>query len=376
MAGYSLKELIRVGELYLHLWDRIYSGDASASLHLKEIQSWVKEVEDWASANSVTIPDKGNSLQFKPFDLWEVPTRDFMQSLLGCLKACEEEKRFELIKEHINANEPVPKHHVFLSYVRENTEEVERLRDYLDCADIKVWLDRDSIIPGRNWKEAVREAIEKGSFFIACFSKESVNKVRAHMNEEFTLAIEEIRQRQSNKSWFIPVKLSPCDIPDRDIGAGKRLSHLQFVELYPDFEGGVLKIIDIMKPLPLELKNLITLLFSPFIKDRISAAERLYRQFDVRTLAALIKALYDPNSEVSYWIVKALRAIRHPRAMNALLEALDDPDWPGSRSKLIEEVESFDNEECRKAVRAYLERQRDRKKYIKWLIRKKKKTDE
>lgn len=62
------------------------------------------------------------------------------------------------------------------------------------------------------------------------------------MNEEITLAIEELRQKPPDRSWFIPVLLSDCEIPDREIGPGETLRDLQWVHLFEDWEGGLEKI--------------------------------------------------------------------------------------------------------------------------------------
>jgi hypothetical protein len=50
------------------------------------------------------------------------------------------------------------------------------------------------------------------------------------MNEELTLAIEQLRQHPRNCSWFIPVRFSG-DIPDWSIGAGKTLKDIHRVDL-------------------------------------------------------------------------------------------------------------------------------------------------
>lgn len=51
--------------------------------------------------------------------------------------------------------------HVFISYVRENTDIVSRLSHELPAAGVKVWLDRYSIKPGANWRNAIRLAIRQ-----------------------------------------------------------------------------------------------------------------------------------------------------------------------------------------------------------------------
>ncbi len=120
--------------------------------------------------------------------------------------------------------------HVFISYVRENKEEVDRLAGTLVRSGVNVWLDRNAIRPGMFWQDAIRKAIGEGEFFIACFSVEYNAKNRTHMNEEIRLAIEELRRRKEDQAWFIPVVLSGA-VPDWGIGAGKSLRDIQRVDL-------------------------------------------------------------------------------------------------------------------------------------------------
>lgn len=138
--------------------------------------------------------------------------------------------------------------HVFISYVRDNVTQVEKLLKALTEAGIEVWIDRDHIKPGTRWQTAIKEAIADGAFFLACFSKESRSRSRSYMNEELTQAIEELRQRPADQSWFIPVKLSECEIPDRLIGGGETLCSIQWVELYKDWDRGVKTLLSVLKP--------------------------------------------------------------------------------------------------------------------------------
>ena len=138
--------------------------------------------------------------------------------------------------------------HVFISYVRENQEDIQRLYDGLTKHGVKVWLDRYDIAPGTRWKQTIRRAIGQGAFFIACFSKEYNAREKTYMNEELTLAIEVLRQRPADQAWFIPVKLSECEIPDRDIGGGETLQDLQYVELYKDWDSGIQRILNVIQP--------------------------------------------------------------------------------------------------------------------------------
>ena len=136
---------------------------------------------------------------------------------------------------------------VFISYVRENIEAVDRFYQELTSHGIRVWRDRNDIDPGARWKQAIRKAIRQGAFFIACFSREYNNLGQTYMNEELTLAIEELRQRPTDRIWFIPVKLNSCDIPDRNIGGGETLQDLQYVNLYEDWDGSIQRIFEVIR---------------------------------------------------------------------------------------------------------------------------------
>lgn len=80
--------------------------------------------------------------------------------------------------------------HAFISYVRDNNEAIQKLSNRLEANGVKVWLDRNEIKPGFRWEKAIKDAIQEGAFFIACFSKEYLQRSKTYMNEELTLAIE------------------------------------------------------------------------------------------------------------------------------------------------------------------------------------------
>jgi TIR domain len=125
--------------------------------------------------------------------------------------------------------------HVFISYVREDFARVSWLKQLLEAEGIRVWLDRANLWPGEDWRMRIRQAIESDArVFIACFSAQSLSRVRSYQNEELTLAIEQIRLRQPEDPWLIPVRLDECVIPDLDIGPGRKLGHLQRIDLFGD----------------------------------------------------------------------------------------------------------------------------------------------
>ena len=126
-------------------------------------------------------------------------------------------------------------------------EDVNRLYTELTGRNIRVWLDQNEIKPGRRWKSEIWEGIRDGDFFIACFSKEYSERDITYMNEELLIAIEELRLRPADRSWFIPVKLNECEIPNREIGPGETLRDLQYVALYEDWKSGIGNIVEVIR---------------------------------------------------------------------------------------------------------------------------------
>jgi hypothetical protein len=215
------------------------------------------------------------------------------------------------------------KRYAFISYIRENKKEVDRLCDELAMEGVHVWLDRDKIQPGVRWKYAVQNAIRDGKFFIACFSNEYSSRDKNFMNEELTLAIEQLRQYSIDRIWFIPVLFSECKVPALSIGGGETLLDLNWVSLYENWNDGIQRILDVIKPIPLEIQEFIQTLRSVHPGFRKAAAEALGKIGDPVAVPALIAALGDEDFFVSLFAGVALAEIG-PAAVPALLAALND----------------------------------------------------
>lgn len=136
---------------------------------------------------------------------------------------------------------------VFISYVRENSDEVDRICKEFRKEGISYWIDREDIEPGKLWKTAIKDAINNGAYFLACFSKEYAERTETHMNEEILVAIEILRKKSFNSGWFIPIKLSECEIPAIDIGVGYTLQDIHHLKFYENWDTGMERLVDIIK---------------------------------------------------------------------------------------------------------------------------------
>lgn len=136
---------------------------------------------------------------------------------------------------------------VFISYVRENKEDIDKICTIFTENNIDYWIDKKDIDPGKFWKDAIKIAINDGAYFVACFSQEYNQRNMSYMNEELLEAVEIYRMKSYDSGWFIPIKMSECEIPSMDLGAGKSLQDIQYLNFYEDWNVEIDRLIDIIK---------------------------------------------------------------------------------------------------------------------------------
>jgi hypothetical protein len=137
--------------------------------------------------------------------------------------------------------------HAFIAYVHENREQAERLCRDLSEYGVECWFDRKEILPGLDWKREIKKAIEKCAFFIACFSKEYLEREKNFLNKELTLAIEVLQELAEDRVWFIPVLLTKgASVPDRGVGGMETLRKFQWFDLSEDWGGGIRSIVAVI----------------------------------------------------------------------------------------------------------------------------------
>lgn len=141
-----------------------------------------------------------------------------------------------------------PATYVFISYVRDNGLPVGIILERLRGQGLTVWCDRDDIGAGDRWSAAIRDGIRKSTYFLACFSKAFSAREDTYMYEELRIAAMELEKRRDSK-WFIPVRLDDCRLPDMRIGEVSTLSDLQWIDLFPDFNIGMQRLIETLAPL-------------------------------------------------------------------------------------------------------------------------------
>jgi len=135
---------------------------------------------------------------------------------------------------------PETRPRVFIAYVQEDAAAAEQLYRDLRREGYEAWLDRKKLLPGQNWPRAIEQAIEVSDFFIACFSRRATGK-RGWFQSELRYALDCARRAPLGEIFLIPVRLEECAVP-------ARLSReIQYVDLFPDWEKGLRRILAAMR---------------------------------------------------------------------------------------------------------------------------------
>ena len=125
---------------------------------------------------------------------------------------------------------------VFIAYVEEDLPLARRLRDEIAAAGCSPWMDKDKLLPGQDWPRAICRAIEISDAFVACFSTQSIAK-RGPFQSELRWALRCARRMPLDETFVIPVRFDRCCVPQQI------RERSQYVDLFPDWEHGMKKIV-------------------------------------------------------------------------------------------------------------------------------------
>ena len=121
---------------------------------------------------------------------------------------------------------------VFICYAREDEPSARRLFSDLKKAGLDPWLDKKSLLPGQEWRPAIRQAIRGSRYFLALLSSKSVKK-RGFIQKEIKEALKTLDEFTESDIFLIPIRLDNCK-PEY-----QRLSELHWVDMFPDWKAGL-----------------------------------------------------------------------------------------------------------------------------------------
>jgi len=140
---------------------------------------------------------------------------------------------------------------VFLSYVHEDADTIQRIQKDLEQRGIRVWKDTDSIKGSERWRVSIENGIRACDYFMPCFSKQAASPSNYMLTELEKMRSEDWNRqgKRDGNNWIIPVRIEECDIPDFPIAEKHRnLRDIQWIDLFEPkgWEAGIKEILRIV----------------------------------------------------------------------------------------------------------------------------------
>jgi TIR domain len=129
---------------------------------------------------------------------------------------------------------------VFIAYVEEDLSFAKKLYRAFEKSGFRPWLDKKQLMPGQNWPRAIETAIQTSDFFVACFSRWATSK-RGSFHSELRYALFCAAKVPLDEIFLIPLRLDDCLVPNRIS------KQIQYLDLFPDWEAGVGRLIAVIR---------------------------------------------------------------------------------------------------------------------------------
>ncbi len=241
--------------------------------------------------------------------------------------------------------------HVFLSYLHEDEEVVEKVAAELRRQGLEVWLDRDSIAPGQPWEAAIESAIDAGAYVIACFSEHLLERPASYLETEIKFALQCTKKGIRPEGWLLPVRLSPMEIPDIRIDENTSIRDLQWIDLFEDFFDGVRQILRVVRPRfsrEGETERWLRAFCDRHIEAKIARDVQLgalrFRDIEDRWRSLTFPSVWNPSFEVLMSLAEKTEYDATP-----LTERLDEPSKAG-RSIIVTVAKTADKAVLKQAL--------------------------
>jgi len=147
----------------------------------------------------------------------------------------------KLLANHLEWDKSLKDHKtIFISHAKEDAETARRLNADLEREGFSTWFDEKDLLPGQNWKSAIRQAIRECDYFITLLSTKAVRK-RGFVQAEQKFAHDVMDEIPETDIFIIPARIDDCDIP-------YHLEDRHFVDIFPDYQQGLRQMLRALSP--------------------------------------------------------------------------------------------------------------------------------
>lgn len=80
--------------------------------------------------------------------------------------------------------------------------------------DFDPWLDEENLLGGQEWEPEIKKAVRTADVVLVCLSHSSITK-EGFVQREIRFALDVAEEKPEGTVFLIPVKLEPCDVPER-----------------------------------------------------------------------------------------------------------------------------------------------------------------
>lgn len=131
---------------------------------------------------------------------------------------------------------------IFISYASENLEFAEKLYLQLRAIpNIEPWFDKESLLPGEQWKLAIKKAIRDSDYFIILLSKNSTTK-KGFVQKELREAFDVLDEFTESNIFLLPIRIEDCEIHF------EKLKAIQYIDFFPTWSNGIKKVLKVINP--------------------------------------------------------------------------------------------------------------------------------
>lgn len=102
---------------------------------------------------------------------------------------------------------------VFISYAKEDQKIAIQYYNWLENENFNPWLDVKKLKGGQNWELEIDRAFKKAHVIIWLMSPQSIYK-RGFIQREVKEALDNLRYKQPDDIYIIPVIIENCNVPD------------------------------------------------------------------------------------------------------------------------------------------------------------------